>query len=137
MIDAYPTMDRDSTAWWAALARHELVFQRCGECQTWRWPARAMCNVCGSFGWGWFPASGRGEIVSWIVNRHRFLPGVKAPYVVLSVRMAEQPDLVLPGAYGGPVDDSRLAIGAPVRAGFRDVLGEPPAALLTWCLVED
>ena len=132
----HPAVDRDSVAWWAALARHELVFQRCGECATWRWPARAMCNACGSFGWGWFPASGRGVIASWIVNHHSFLPGVPAPYVVLSVRMAEQADLVLPGAYDGPHDDPALEIGAPVRVGFSDLPGEPPAALLRWSIIQ-
>lgn len=132
MTGVYPAMDRDSTPWWSALARHELMFQRCGECATWRWPARAMCNVCGSFGWGWFRSSGRGEVVSWIVNHHAFLPGFDAPYAVVSVRMDEQPDLVLLGAYAGPPDDPALAIGARVVAAYDEVPGDPPAGLLRW-----
>ncbi|MCF2530863.1 Zn-ribbon domain-containing OB-fold protein [Yinghuangia soli] len=129
-------MDRDSTEWWASLAAHALIFQRCSECQTWRWPARAMCHACGAFAWRWQPASGRGEVASWIVNHHVFLPGVPAPYVVLNVRMAEQPDLVLPGAFEGPYDDPRLVIGAQVEAGFADCPGDPPAALLRWRIIQ-
>ena len=36
-----PTPDRDSQAWWDALARHEFVLQRCDDCQAWRWPSNS------------------------------------------------------------------------------------------------
>jgi uncharacterized OB-fold protein len=116
-----PDVDRDSAAWWARLAAHELVFQRCADCGRRRWPDRAICNACGSFAWRHEPASGRGEIASWIVNHHRFLPDVAPPYVVVTVRVDEQPDLLLPGAFAGRPDDPGLAIGARVKVGFRDL----------------
>ena len=47
-------------------------------------------------------------IASWIVTHHAFLPGFEAPYVVLTVRLAEQDDLLLPGGYDGPADDAGL-----------------------------
>lgn len=133
-----PQADRDSLQWWEALARHEFVLQRCGSCQAWRWPARALCNRCHSFEWTWEPASGRGSIASWIVTHHAFLPGFEAPYAVLTVRLAEQEDLLLPGSYAGRADESRLHIGAPVQVGFDDLPGSDPArTLLRWALTEE
>jgi uncharacterized OB-fold protein len=130
-----PTVDRDSLPWWEALARHEFVLQRCAACQTWRWPARAICNRCSSFDWDWQPASGAATVASWVVTHHAFLPGFAAPYAVLTVRLAEQDDLLLIGGLAGSPDDARLAIDAPVQIAFDDVEGADPArTLLQWKL---
>jgi uncharacterized OB-fold protein len=110
--------DRDSQPWWEALGRGELLLQVCGACRTFRWPPRAMCNRCGSLDWGWQAACGRGAVASWIVNRHAFLPGFDAPYVVVLVRLEEQDDLLLPGGWAGSRDGDDLRIGLPVVAGF-------------------
>lgn len=135
-----PQADRDSAPWWDALARHEFVLQRCTSCRTWRWPARAICNRCHSFDWTWDAASGQGTVASWIVTHHAFLPGFTGPYAVLTVRLAEQEDLLLPGAYGGPADDPRLQIGAGVRVGFDDLESAespgPARSLLRWTLAD-
>jgi uncharacterized protein len=128
-----PLADRDSRAWWEALARHELVLQRCDDCAAWRWPARAICNRCGSFGWNWQPISGRGVIVSWVVNHHAFSTAFTSPYAVVTVRLAEQDDLALIGSWQGDID--ALRIDLPVVARFDDVDvpdGDPPVTLLAW-----
>jgi uncharacterized OB-fold protein len=125
-------MDRDSRPWWEALGRHELVLQRCADCSAWRWPAREMCGRCGSFSWTWQPLSGRGTLNSWIVNHHQFSADLPSPYVVATVRLDEQEDLLLLGGFddaGGPP-----VIDAPVVAGFLDARsaeGEP-FTLLVW-----
>lgn len=130
-----PQADRDSLEWWEALARHVFVLQRCTSCRAWRWPARALCNRCHSFDWAWESASGTGRVASWIVTHHAFLPGFTAPYAVLTVRLVEQEDLLLPGSYAGPAEDPRLRVGAPVRVGFDDLAGADPArSLLCWTL---
>lgn len=128
-----PTTDRDSRPWWEALARHEFVLQRCDACATWRFPARAMCNRCGSFDWSWQAASGRARVASWIVTRHAFLPGFEAPYVVLTARLDEQPDLLIPGGYDGPSDGAGLSIGASLSVAYHDVdTDDGPWTLLRW-----
>jgi uncharacterized protein len=130
---ALPAMDRDSRPWWEALGRHELQLQRCAACRSWRWPPRAMCNRCGSFEGAWQRASGRGTVASWVVTHHAFLPGFATPYVVVTVRLAEQDDLLLPGGYAGRPDDPRLVVGAAVVVGFEDVAdGNGRVALLRW-----
>jgi hypothetical protein len=130
-----PTVDRDSLPWWEALARHEFILQRCDACQTWRWPARAICNRCASFDWHWHPASGAATVASWVVTHHAFLPGFEAPYAVLTVRLAEQEDLMLIGSFAGSADDPALQIGAAVEVDFDDIEGsDPPRTLLGWKL---
>jgi hypothetical protein len=129
-----PAVDRDSRPWWEALARHELVLQRCDDCDTWRWPARTLCNRCGSLEWRWDPASGRGTIASWIVTRHPFSAAWPTPYVVVIVRLDEQDDVLIPGSYAGANTDD-LEIGAGVVAEFDDLdvpLGHEPVTLLRW-----
>lgn len=126
-----PVPDRDSSPWWEAAAKGRLTVQCCADCSHLRWPAREMCNRCGSLEWSWTDASGRAEVVSWIVNRHAFMPGVETPYVVVVARLAEQGDILVPGAWGGSREGADLSVGAPVRAAF-DATDDPVIALLTW-----
>jgi uncharacterized protein len=114
------TADLDSAPWWEALARHELLVQQCDDCAIRRWPARALCNRCGSLAWSWTHASGNGTLASWIVNRHTFRDDFPAPYVVLLVALAEQDDILVPGGYDGPPDGHDLAVGLPLVVGFED-----------------
>jgi uncharacterized OB-fold protein len=136
-----PHPDRDSAPWWDALARHEFVLQRCTECRAWRFPPRAICNRCGSFGYEWEPASGHGTVTSWVVNHHAFSADFTPPYAVVTVRLDEQDDVLLIGSYQGSIE--RLRTGLPVRAVFEDVVGEGGAdnasgrgTLLSWGSVE-
>lgn len=110
-----PGIDRDSQPWWEALARHELVHQRCDDCGRWRWPPRDMCGECGSFAWSWQPVSGDGVVVSHIRTHHSFLPGLEAPYTTVFVAIAEQDDVVIPAFWRGAAEPT---IGQPVRATF-------------------
>lgn len=128
-------MDRDSAPWWEALQSHEFMLQRCESCAAWRWPARAICNRCSSFDWKWHPVSGEATVASWVVTHHAFMPGFEAPYAVLTVRLAEQDDLLLIGSFDGPADDPGLRIGAAVTATYDDIQGpEESQTLLRWKL---
>jgi uncharacterized OB-fold protein len=130
-----PAIEKDSAQWWAALARHEFVLPRCDECGTWRWPPRAICGGCGSLDWSLVPASGRGSIASWIVNRHGFGGAFPLPSTAVLVRLAEQDDLLLPGGWAGTTDGSDLEMDLPVVVGFEDVPaddGGDAVTLLQW-----
>jgi uncharacterized OB-fold protein len=118
---AQPAPDRDSRPWWEALARHELLLQRCDGCGCSRWPARAVCNRCGSLDWRWCGASGEAVVASWIVTHHAFSPAWPTPYVVVLARLDEQDDLLVPGAFAGAVDAPELAVGRPLVAEYEDV----------------
>jgi uncharacterized OB-fold protein len=113
-----PYPDRDSAPWWDALARHELIQQRCDSCGRWRWPPRAMCGDCGSFDWSWQPFAGHGTVHSWITTHHAFLPGFAAPYHTVFVQLDEQDDIVMPGTWFG---DDLPRTGMAVQAHFDDI----------------
>ncbi len=111
-----PQPDRDSAPYWAALREGRLELQRCRECRTWRWPARAICHRCLSFRYGWEATGGRGRIASWVVTHQAFAPGwaEALPSVVVSVALAVAPEIQLLGnlVSGEP------AAGLPVSATF-------------------
>ena len=127
--------DRDSHEWWRALANQDLLVQTCEQCGVHRWPPRAICNRCGAGSWRWSTASGAGTVVSWIVNRHAFSRDLAIPSVVLLVRLDEQDDLVLPGAYDGPADGDGLEVGAAVTVRFVDAADG--STRLAWRLAGD
>ncbi|TDD26262.1 hypothetical protein E1287_36560 [Actinomadura sp. KC06] len=115
----YPATDLDSAPWWEALRRRELLLQACGPCRRLRWPARAICNDCGSDDWTWVPASGFGTVASWTVTHRPATAG--GPFVVVLVRLDDQDDILMPGYVDGPQDGAGLVIGLPVQVGFEDV----------------
>ncbi len=123
-----PHPDRDSAPWWAALARHEVLVQRCTGCRAWRFPPRAICNRCGSFDHEWEPVTGAGTVASWIVNHHAFSADFTPPYAVVTVRLDDQDDLLVIGSFAGVIDE--LATGLAVHAVFDDV-GDG-VTLLSW-----
>ncbi len=124
-----PVPDRDSQPWWEAVGRHELLVQRCASCGRLRWPPRAICGECGGFDWEWQAASGRATVASWIVNRHAFGDAFPSPYVVVTARLDEQDDILMPGGYDGPGDGAGLAIGAPIVIDYEETEG---FTLLRW-----
>lgn len=133
-----PAFDRDSTAWWEALGRHELPLQRCSDCAQLRWPPREICGACGSGTWDWIPSRGSGTIASWNVTWQAVPPATPVPFVVVLVRLDDQPDILIPGSFDGAQDGRGLQVGLPVRAGFVDLEDtEPPVALLHWRAITD
>lgn len=116
-----PIPDRDGQPWWDALARHELVVQRCGACRRLRWPPRALCGECGALEWEWQAVSGRATVVSWVVNHHAFGDAFSLPYVVVTGRLDEQDDILIPAGFEG--DRGTLAAGSRLVAGYDDAEG--------------
>jgi uncharacterized OB-fold protein len=86
-----PLPDDASESFWAACARHELVIQRCADCERFRFPPRPMCPSCGSMQWRDEPASGRGRVWSWVIAHPPVLPAFRdrVPYNVVVVELEE------------------------------------------------
>jgi uncharacterized OB-fold protein len=86
-----PEVDKDSAAWWAAVAEHRFTLPWCMACQRFFFPPMPTCPHCGSKSVTLCPASGRGRIYSWVVvNRaldHRFVDD--APYTIVAVALDE------------------------------------------------
>jgi uncharacterized protein len=100
--------------------RHELRFQRCSACHTWRHMPRESCRNCGSFQWTWERSGGTGKIFSWTIVHRALHPGFAddLPYAVVLVELDEGVRLVSHVA-DLPLED--LRIGLPVTVVFDDV----------------
>lgn len=86
----------EERAQWEALQNGQIVFQRCRLCRHAWTPPRSECPRCLGAEWGWEPASGRGELVSWVVYHRAFHAELKdlVPYTVALVELTEGPRMI-------------------------------------------
>ncbi len=115
-----PVPDRESAAYWQALADGRFEMQRCRTCARWTWPARTICSGCHGFDLEWVEASGDGTVYSWIVTHQPYSPDLAeiVPYTVVLVRVDEQDDIAIPGRYIGEaeVHQGLRVCALPVKA---------------------
>src|SRR5262249_3763086 len=86
-----PRMHGPAQDFYGFCKRHELRFQRCTQCGTWRHIPRDMCASCGSFGFEWARSSGRGKVFSWTTIAQPFLPQFAplVPYAAAVIELDE------------------------------------------------
>jgi len=111
-----PPVTPDTTEFWEATKRGELLLQRCTNCQTVIWYPRMMCPECSGTSLEWFTGSGKGTIYSWTKTYKGQGDYAKAgPYVLAYVQFEEGPK-----AMTNIIDytDEDLVIGAPVEIAF-------------------
>jgi len=103
--------------------KHELRFQRCTNCGTWRHVPRDMCAKCGSFDWEWAKSSGKGQVFSWTTAMQPMLPQFTdlVPYSPVVVEMDEGVRLV---SWLTDVPPDELRLGLPIEVVFDDVTPE-------------
>ena len=103
--------------------KHELRFQRCTDCDTWRHVPRDMCAKCGSFNWEWAQSSGKGKLFSWTTAVQPMLPQFAdlVPYSPVVIEMDEGVRLV---SWLTNVPPEELRLGLPVEVAFDDVTAE-------------
>lgn len=110
-----PSMTPDTQFFWDAVRDHRLLIQRCATCGALRHPPRPMCPQCESLQWDTVEATGRGNVVSFVIPRHPELPWFPEPYVVALIDLAEGTRLVSNIVGVAPED---VTIGMPVRVRF-------------------
>ena len=103
--------------------QHELRFQRCLQCGTWRHVPREMCASCGSFDSDWAQSSGKGQVYSWATTTQPMLPNFAdaIPYSIVIVELEEG---VRMATWVVDVAPDQLRIGLPVEVVFDDVTDE-------------
>jgi len=93
-----PAVLPEVKAFWDATAEGRLVLPRCTECQTLIWFPRPFCPNCASTSVEWVPASGRGSVYSYTVNRRGVadLPAYRdaGVYVLAYVELEEGPRMM-------------------------------------------
>lgn len=109
-----PHPDELSAPYWEGLKRGVLMMQSCADCGTLRHYPRVLCGECYSLAVTWVEVAGRGEIHSWTVAHHAFLPSFKEdlPYVLAVVDLAAGVRAM--GRLEG-VPHAAIRIGRPVQ----------------------
>ena len=126
-----PAASWETRAYWEGCGRHELVLQRCRDCQTVQHRPRAICASCLSSAVESFVASGRGSVYTYTVTHQNGMPPFRdaLPYVLAYVDLEEGPRLMTNIVGCEPVE---VEIGMLVRVDFADVdatdLGEAGGA---------
>jgi uncharacterized protein len=90
-----PQPTPETQPFWDGCARGELLLQRCNDCGKPYFYPRPVCPECGSTDVGWFTASGRATLYSYVIN-HRPARGFEddGPYAIAVVELAEGPRMM-------------------------------------------
>lgn len=107
-----PAISDDNRFFWEGVQRGELLIQRCASCGALRHPPRPMCPRCQSLEWDTIPATGRGQVHSYVVPHHPRMPAFPDRYVVALVDLEEGTRLVTNLVDVAPGD---LRVGMPVE----------------------
>ena len=102
---------------WTGGADGQLRVQACTECAALVHPPAPICPRCRSRNWEPTPVSGRGVVVGYTINAHRWLPGFDPPYVVAVVALEEDSDVRLTTNIIG-CDPGDVHIGQEVAVQF-------------------
>lgn len=110
-----PVVNRDNAGFWAGVAEHRLLIQRCHDCAELRFPWLPGCHACGSGRWDTVEASGDGTVYSYVVMHHPPFPAFDPPYAVGLIELAEGVRIIS-NVVG--VEPEVVRIGMPVRLEF-------------------
>jgi uncharacterized OB-fold protein len=118
-----PKPDKDSEVYWEGARRHELLLQRCGACQKFRFYPRSVCPFCLSDTFEWTESTGRGTVYSFTVIHRapsRAFQG-KVPYVLALIELDEGIRMM---SNVVDTDPAEVRIGMRVEVVFDDVTSE-------------
>ena len=115
-----PVPDGDTKEFWEGCQRHELLLQRCEQCNSYRYPPRPICPDCFSMDTKWEKASGKGEVYTFIVVRRALGPAWEpdVPYTTAIIMLDEGVRMVSNVIDCKPED---VKIGMKVGVVFDDV----------------
>lgn len=103
------------------LRAHELVFQRCAECDRVVFPLRTICPGCGGEQLGLEVSAGRGVVYSFTAQ-HRAASPFFADHVPYTLALAEMDEGFR--VLGSVPEPDGIAVGGRLEAGFDDVTPE-------------
>lgn len=115
----FPT--QDTKEYWEGCKHHQLLIQRCRNCDAFRFYPRPMCPNCNSMDSEWAEAKGKGKVYSWTVAVQQFHPAFEVPYIVAIVELEEGVRIITNILECQPAE---LYVGMPVVVVFEDVTEE-------------
>lgn len=88
-----PQPTPETRHFWEGTKAGELRLQRCTTCGHVYFPPRPLCPACSSRAVEVFAASGRGTLLSYVIN-HRPHPAFDGPYAIALVALEEGPTMM-------------------------------------------
>ncbi|MFE2728426.1 Zn-ribbon domain-containing OB-fold protein [Kitasatospora sp. NPDC059327] len=115
-----PTPTPDTQPFWDAAKQERLAIQRCMHCERYYFYPRPYCPSCTSTQVEWRTVSGRGRLLSYVIDCNPFPPADPAvPKIIALVELDEGPRM-LTNIVGSPPEPQALLLDAPVTVEFED-----------------
>lgn len=92
---ALPLLDRDNTPYWTGGAKDALLIHCCGDCGYYVHPPVNFCPKCEGRLVTPKAVSGYATVETFTITHKQWVPGLKVPYVLALVTIAEQDDVRL------------------------------------------
>ena len=115
---ALPEPTPETQHFWEGTRAGELRLQRCRGCGATYFPPRPFCPGCGHRDVEVYAASGRGTLLSYVIN-HRPHPSFDGPYAIALVKLEEGPTL-MSNIVGCPQTPEALELDMPVEVVFEE-----------------
>jgi uncharacterized OB-fold protein len=112
-----PTSSPETEPFWTAAREGRLSIQRCNACEKYYFYPRSFCRYCASTDVAWHDVSGRGRLVSYVINHRPLPPAERSAQVIALVELAEGPRLLTNILIDNPTPD-RLPLDAEVTVDF-------------------
>ncbi|MEB3070682.1 Zn-ribbon domain-containing OB-fold protein [[Mycobacterium] vasticus] len=114
-----PALDPANTPFWTGGADGNLLICKCDACHRWLHPPVPICRFCLSTDVAPESSSGRGEVLTYTINRQPWLPTLPPPYVIAVIGLDDDPELRLTSRLVD-VEPDEVAIGMRVRVCFEE-----------------
>lgn len=113
-----PTPTTDTVEYWESAAKHILKLPFCESCQRYFFYPRATCRYCHSANLAWREVSGKGKLLSYVIN-HLPFPEFQSdePQVIAIVELDEGVNLLSQVITDSPTPEA-LQLGAPLEVVF-------------------
>ena len=113
-----PTPTPETAPYWAAATAERLSIQRCRACSRHYFYPRSFCPRCQSADVEWTDVSGRGRLISYVINYRPFpCTGNGAPQVIALVEL-EEGVRMLTNIVDSSGQPEGLPLDAPVSVAF-------------------
>ncbi len=124
--------DPNFAPFWEGTHNHQLKIQKCGACETHRWPPRINCRTCRSSDVEWVAVEPRGTLFTYtIVGRPTARGFSSTPYTVGFVALDAVPNVRIIGNVVD-VDPSAVAIGMSLTGRFVAAGPNEEMTLIHW-----
>jgi hypothetical protein len=113
-----PTPTPETAPYWEAAAAGRLSIQRCRTCGRHYFYPRSFCPRCQSGDVEWTDVTGRGRLISYVINYRPMPPADPGVPQVIALVELEEGVRMLTNIVDSPVEPEALPLDVPVSVAF-------------------